>query len=66
MIKSCGSCCDVLVAQRYRHASSRMIWTMLYCRRFFLYFSILGGIEEDGTGAVYSFDPVEFNTALLG
>jgi len=33
---------------------------MLYARRFFPYYvyNILGGIEEDGTGAVYSFDPV--------
>ncbi|KAN0087856.1 Nucleophile aminohydrolase [Tylopilus felleus] len=53
----------------YRHAHSkdmplraiaRLIQTMLYARRFFPYyvFNILGGIEEDGTGAVYSFDPV--------
>jgi len=33
---------------------------MLYAKRFFPYYvyNILGGIEEDGTGAVYSFDPV--------
>jgi len=33
---------------------------MLYAQRFFPYYvyNILGGIEEDGTGAVYSFDPV--------
>lgn len=39
---------------------ARMIQTMLYARRFFPYYvyNILGGIEEDGTGAVYSFDPV--------
>ncbi|KZT59350.1 N-terminal nucleophile aminohydrolase [Calocera cornea HHB12733] len=53
----------------YRHAHSkqmplkaiaRMIQTMLYGKRFFPYYTynILGGIEEDGTGAVYSFDPV--------
>ncbi|KIM52734.1 hypothetical protein SCLCIDRAFT_1223477 [Scleroderma citrinum Foug A] len=53
----------------YRHAHAkdmplrsiaRMIQTMLYGRRFFPYYvyNILGGIEEDGTGAVYSFDPV--------
>jgi len=53
----------------YRHAHSkdmplraiaRMIQTMLYAQRFFPYYvyNILGGIEEDGTGAVYSFDPV--------
>jgi 20S proteasome subunit beta 6 len=41
-------------------AIARMIQTMLYGRRFFPYYvyNILGGIEEDGTGAVYSFDPV--------
>jgi len=53
----------------YRHAHAkdmpiraiaRLIQTMLYSRRFFPYYvyNILGGIEEDGTGAVYSFDPV--------
>jgi len=53
----------------YRHAHSkdmplgaiaRMIQTMLYAKRFFPYYvyNILGGIEEDGSGAVYSFDPV--------
>jgi 20S proteasome subunit beta 6 len=42
------------------HAIARLIQTMLYARRFFPYYvyNILGGIEEDGTGAVYSFDPV--------
>jgi len=41
-------------------AIARMIQTMLYAKRFFPYYvyNILGGIEEDGTGAVYSFDPV--------
>ncbi|KAL7421045.1 Proteasome subunit beta type-6 [Cryptotrichosporon argae] len=41
-------------------AIARLIQTMLYGRRFFPYYvyNILGGIEEDGTGAVYSFDPV--------
>ncbi|KAF8740689.1 hypothetical protein AX14_007589 [Amanita brunnescens Koide BX004] len=53
----------------YRHAHAkdmpiraiaRLIQTMLYSRRFFPYYvyNILGGIEEDGTGSVYSFDPV--------
>lgn len=33
---------------------------MLYNRRMFPYYvyNILAGIEADGTGAVYSFDPV--------
>jgi len=41
-------------------AIARLIQTMLYAQRFFPYYvyNILGGIEEDGTGAVYSFDPV--------
>ncbi|KAF8635800.1 hypothetical protein AX15_000007 [Amanita polypyramis BW_CC] len=53
----------------YRHAHAkdmpiraiaRLIQTMLYSRRFFPYYvyNILGGIEDDGTGSVYSFDPV--------
>ncbi|KAI5477280.1 hypothetical protein MNV49_006577 [Pseudohyphozyma bogoriensis] len=39
---------------------ARMIQTMLYGKRFFPYYAyvILGGIDKDGTGAVYSFDPV--------
>ncbi|KAJ9094869.1 hypothetical protein QFC19_007798 [Naganishia cerealis] len=39
---------------------ARLIQTMLYARRMFPFYvyNILGGIEEDGTGAVYSFDPV--------
>ncbi|KAK8844147.1 hypothetical protein IAR55_006941 [Kwoniella newhampshirensis] len=39
---------------------ARMIQTILYGKRFFPYYvyNILGGIEEDGSGAVYSFDPV--------
>lgn len=42
------------------HAIARLIQTMLYAKRFFPYYvyNILGGIEEDGSGAVYSFDPV--------
>jgi len=42
------------------HAIARLIQTMLYARRFFPYYvyNILGGIEDDGTGTVYSFDPV--------
>ncbi|KAF8326970.1 proteasome subunit [Cantharellus anzutake] len=41
-------------------AIARLIQTLLYAKRFFPYYvyNILGGIEEDGTGAVYSFDPV--------
>ncbi|KZT00309.1 uncharacterized protein LAESUDRAFT_718228 [Laetiporus sulphureus 93-53] len=34
--------------------------TMLYTHRFFPYhvYNLLGGIEEDGSGAVYTFNPV--------
>ncbi|ORX39270.1 nucleophile aminohydrolase [Kockovaella imperatae] len=41
-------------------AIARLTQTMLYGNRFFPYFAyvILGGIDEDGTGAVYSFDPI--------
>lgn len=37
-----------------------MLQTMLYYKRFFPYytFNIIGGLDEDGKGAVYSFDPV--------
>jgi len=53
----------------YRHAHNkdmplraiaRLIHTMLYGKRFFPYYiyPILGGIEEDGSGAIYSYDPV--------
>ncbi|GAA5845361.1 hypothetical protein JCM9279_004856 [Rhodotorula babjevae] len=39
---------------------ARLVQTMLYGKRFFPYYSyvILAGIDRDGTGAVYSFDPV--------
>ncbi|THU87380.1 N-terminal nucleophile aminohydrolase [Dendrothele bispora CBS 962.96] len=39
---------------------ARLLQTMLYARRFFPYYvsTILSGIEEDGTGAVYTFDSV--------
>ncbi|KAH8928412.1 N-terminal nucleophile aminohydrolase [Atractiella rhizophila] len=39
---------------------ARMVQTILYGKRFFPYYSyvILGGIDRDGTGGVYSFDPV--------
>lgn len=34
--------------------------TVLYGKRFFPYytFNIIGGLDEQGVGAVYSFDPV--------
>lgn len=37
-----------------------MLATMLYGKRFFPYYvyNIVGGLDEDGKGAVYSYDPV--------
>ncbi|KAG9097314.1 Proteasome subunit beta type-6 [Ceratobasidium sp. 370] len=60
---------NMFVKKWYRHAHAkdmplraiaRLIQTMLYAKRFFPYYvyNILSGIEEDGSGAVYSFDPV--------
>ncbi|GAA5951013.1 hypothetical protein JCM10213_003072 [Rhodosporidiobolus nylandii] len=39
---------------------ARLVQTMLYGKRFFPYYTyvILAGFDRDGTGAVYSFDPV--------
>lgn len=51
----------------YRHgkpmsvnACAKRLSTILYQKRFFPYYvhAILGGLDEDGTGAVYSYDPV--------
>ncbi|KAI1810541.1 N-terminal nucleophile aminohydrolase [Poronia punctata] len=41
-------------------ACAKRLSTILYQKRFFPYYvhAILGGIDEDGTGAVYSYDPV--------
>lgn len=52
---------------RYRHgkamtinACAKRLSTILYQKRFFPYYShaMLGGLDEEGTGAVYSYDPV--------
>ncbi|CAH2251086.1 proteasome subunit beta type-1 [Pelobates cultripes] len=53
----------------YKHSNNKtmtsgaiaaMLSTILYSRRFFPYYvyNIIGGLDEDGKGAVYSFDPV--------
>ncbi|CAI4217104.1 unnamed protein product [Parascedosporium putredinis] len=59
---------------RYRHgkpisvkACAQRLATILYQKRFFPYYAyaILGGIDEDGTGAVYSYDPVNFKNQFV-
>ncbi|KAL7890414.1 hypothetical protein AOLI_G00026720 [Acnodon oligacanthus] len=53
----------------YKHANNKimtsgaiaaMLSTILYGRRFFPYYvyNIIGGLDEEGRGAVYKFDPV--------
>ena len=39
---------------------AQMLATMLYGKRFFPYYTynLLGGIDEDGKGCIFSFDPV--------
>lgn len=41
-------------------ACCRLIQTMLYGKRFFPYYvtTIVAGVDENGKGAVYSFDPI--------
>jgi 20S proteasome subunit beta 6 len=41
-------------------ACAQRLSTILYQKRFFPYYvhAILGGLDEDGTGALYSYDPV--------
>ncbi|WFD34249.1 proteasome endopeptidase complex [Malassezia cuniculi] len=42
------------------HSIARMLSTILYSKRFFPYYvyNLLGGIDEQGKGAVFSYDPV--------
>ncbi len=42
------------------NAAARLISTILYGKRFFPYYvnTILGGLDEHGKGALYSYDPV--------
>lgn len=42
------------------HACAKRLSTILYQKRFFPYYThaILGGLDEEGKGAVYSYDPV--------
>ena len=41
-------------------AAAQRLSTMLYAKRFFPFYvhAILGGLDEDGVGALYSYDPV--------
>uniref|UniRef100_A0A8C5PB25 Proteasome 20S subunit beta 1 n=1 Tax=Leptobrachium leishanense TaxID=445787 RepID=A0A8C5PB25_9ANUR len=71
--KSSHFCSGELVIQSttrmYKHSNNKtmtsgaiaaMLSTILYSRRFFPYYvyNIIGGLDEEGKGAVYSFDPV--------
>lgn len=58
-----------LISQWYHHAhnrpigiasAARLTQTMLYGKRFFPYYvyTIIGGLDAEGKGCVYSFDPV--------
>jgi 20S proteasome subunit beta 6 len=42
------------------NATAQMLSTILYGKRFFPYsvWNVLGGLDDKGVGAVYSYDPV--------
>jgi 20S proteasome subunit beta 6 len=57
------------VVKMYKYQHNKQITTeacahrlakILYAKRFFPYYThaILGGLDEDGTGAIYSYDPI--------
>ncbi|KAK7815299.1 hypothetical protein U0070_019143, partial [Myodes glareolus] len=61
--------CSGFHGDYYKHSNNKamttgaiaaMLSTILYSRRFFPYYvyNIIGGLDEEGKGAVYSFDPV--------
>lgn len=47
-------------SQMSANAAAAMLSTILYYRRFFPYYTynIIAGIDEEGKGCIYSFDPV--------
>ena len=58
---------DIVKMYRYQHgkkmtvkACAQRLATILYQKRFFPYYvhAILGGLDEEGKGALYSYDPV--------
>lgn len=58
---------SIVKVYRYQHgkpitvnACAQRLSTILYSKRFFPYYAyaILGGLDEEGRGALYSYDPV--------